>query len=104
VLSNAKLASSSLIRFGFQALGPWTCRCRGALAPLLKQAIVVEDVSLQGVSCSGELLAALRPAAGTLKKLDTTDLPDIVRPLCCFCCQVACVYALYQMWTDVCRQ
>lgn len=49
------------------------------LAQLLQAAVVVEDVSLQGAAGGGELLAALRPAAGTLRALDTTHMADEAR-------------------------
>jgi hypothetical protein len=41
---------------------------------LLQAAAVVEDVSLQGYPGGGELLAALKPACGTLRALDFTDV------------------------------
>ena len=54
------------------------CRGGGALPQLLGAAVAVEDVSLQRALVAGrpggELLAALRPAAGTLRALDFTDL------------------------------
>jgi hypothetical protein len=42
---------------------------------------VLEDVSLRGACGGGELLAALRPAAGTLRALNTILLTDHVRLL-----------------------
>lgn len=52
------------------------CRCTGALAQLFSAGVALEDVSLQtlgGVSELLELLAALAPAAGTLKSLYAND-------------------------------
>jgi hypothetical protein len=49
-------------------------RCRGALAPLLQAAAAVGEVSLEGARNDGALLAALRPAAGTLSRLVATRL------------------------------
>lgn len=48
-------------------------RCHGALVQLLQAAVAVEDVSLHAsVGIGGRLLAALSPAAGTLRALDFT--------------------------------
>lgn len=61
------------------------------MAQLLEAAAVAEDVSLQGaVSATrpgGELLAALGPAAKTLRALVVTDLdiPDKVRTKAMLC-------------------
>ena len=54
-----------------------TCRCCGPVAQLLSAAVVVEDVSLQGVADGGKLLATLTPASGTLRVLDVTDVGNI---------------------------
>ena len=52
-------------------------RCHGALVQLLQAAVVVEDVSLHAsVGPGGRLLAALHPAAGTLRALDFTLKPQ----------------------------
>ena len=55
----------------------WTCRCHGAVEELLGAALVVEDVMLRDIehaygkgACMGKLLAALKPASGTLRVLN----------------------------------
>jgi hypothetical protein len=55
-------------------MAPWTCRCNGSVAQLLRAAAAVEEVTLQQVHHDPELLAALGPAAGTLRALDFTDI------------------------------
>jgi hypothetical protein len=47
--------------------------------PVLRAAAAVEDVSLQGVRGGGELLAALKSAAGTLRTLNTSDMMSRVQ-------------------------
>jgi hypothetical protein len=48
-------------------------RCYSALVMMLEAAMVVEDVSLHGsLGVGSKLLAALSPAAGTLRALDFT--------------------------------
>lgn len=48
-------------------------RCYSALVMILEAAVVVEDVSLHGaIGAGSKLLAALSPAAGTLRALDFT--------------------------------
>ena len=44
-------------------------QCAGPVARLLSAGVVLEDVSLEHMSGNSELLAALGPAAGTLKSL-----------------------------------
>jgi hypothetical protein len=55
----------------------WRRTCRGALRHLLEAAVVVEDVSLQGAQGGNELLAALIPAAETLRCLDFSFINEI---------------------------
>ena len=54
-------------------------RCYSALVMMLEAAVVVEDVSLHGsLGVGSKLLAALSPAAGTLRALDFT-LKSVVK-------------------------
>jgi hypothetical protein len=47
---------------------------------LLQAAVVAEDVSLHGCNATSDaMLAALLPAAGTLRALDAFDMSGIVR-------------------------
>lgn len=59
-----------------------SCRCHGALKELLQAAVVAEDVRIQIHTSAGTnaLLAALTPAAGTLRTLDATMADDLVCP------------------------
>jgi hypothetical protein len=52
-----------------------TCRCYSAIKELLQAAVVAEDVLIKGGSGTDGQLAALLPAAGTLRAL-ATDLED----------------------------
>ena len=64
----------------------YACRCVGTVKELLQAAVVVEDVLLRETQradgqpeSTEELLAALRPAAGTLRMLNVFHMPDDVR-------------------------
>ena len=57
-------------------MGPWTCRCYGSLAQLLHAAAVAEEITLQRLPHVSTLLAALGPAAGTLRALEVTDIEE----------------------------
>lgn len=58
------------------------CRCHGALKELLEAVEVAEDVLIQfrGSAGTNALLAALTPAAGTLRTLNATMPDDLVCP------------------------
>ena len=57
-------------------MAPCTCRCHGSLALLLRAAAVAEEVTLRDITVpfTFGLLAALGPAAGTLRALDFTGI------------------------------
>ena len=57
-----------------------TCRCYGAIEELLQAAVVAEDVLVRGVPGTDSLLAALLPAAETLRALDAAMVDDVVCP------------------------
>ena len=60
--------------------GITTCRCYGALEQVLHAAVVAEDVSLHSCALTSDAqLAALLPAAGTLRALDAFDMSGTVR-------------------------
>ena len=46
---------------------------------MIQAAITVENVSLRDAEGGGELLAALKPAAKTLRALDTSNMSGQVR-------------------------
>ena len=54
--------------------------CHGAIKELLQAAVVAEDVLVKGASGKGGQLAALLPAAGTLRALATDLEDDVVCP------------------------
>ena len=54
----------------------WTYRCGGALKELLQAAVVAEEVLIQRPAGTSGLLAALAPAAGTLRTLDAVIMSD----------------------------
>ena len=57
-----------------------TRRCYGAVKELLQAAVVAEDVLIKGASGRDGQLAALLPAAGTLRALATDMKDDVVCP------------------------
>lgn len=58
------------------------CRCDGALKELLHAAVVAEDMLIHSAYetsiCGSDMLAALTPAAGTLRTLHATGMSERV--------------------------
>lgn len=73
-----RAADTGLSIMMYKCTCSWTYRCRGALKELLQAAVVAEEVQIQRPAGTNGLLAALAPAAGTLRTLDAAIMSDDV--------------------------